>query len=118
MTLRELVADALGVRLEPTAAADLMVTGVAQDSRRVSAGTVFVARQGEVSDGHRFVPQALDQGAIAVVGSAKAPEHFDWFGTVPYIYAQDDKRALAQLAACFYGYPSRALTTIGVTGTD
>ncbi len=118
MTLRELVAEALGVWFEPTLAADPIVTGVAQDSRHVSAGTVFVARQGDVRDGHRFVPQALDRGAIAVVGSARTPEHFGWFGTVPYIYARDDKRALAQLAACFYGHPSRALTTIGVTGTD
>lgn len=93
---------------------------MAQDSRRVQPGFIFVARRGDKVDGHQFVPKALAQGAIAVVGEASEMERSAqaWRAQVPYIQVDDDKVALAKLAATFYGHPSRSLTVVGVTGTD
>ena len=118
MKLAELVAEALGVR---PALPDIEVLRVAQSTLELDGtSAVFVARRGASSDGHRFVPQAVKQGAVAVAGTARPDEQrdFPWHGAVPYIYVPDDKIALAQLAATLYRHPSRKLFTLGVTGTD
>jgi len=118
MKLEALIRGALGLHLPLP---DVDVTGVAQDTRRedLAPGFVFVARRG-AADGHRFVAQALEKGAVAVVGEASEGEQraFSWFGAVPYIRVENDKVALAELAATFYEHPSRSLFTLGVTGTD
>lgn len=88
------------------------VTGVAYDSRQVQPGNIFVALTGGNTDGHRFIPQAVEQGAAAVVGSQALS------GIPGYIHVADTREALAYLSAAFYGYPGRHLTVIGVTGTD
>jgi UDP-N-acetylmuramoyl-L-alanyl-D-glutamate--2,6-diaminopimelate ligase len=99
---------------------NVTVTGVAQDSQRLLAGQVFVARRGMKRDAHTFVPQVIARGAVAIVGSAKASEQrtFAWHGQLPYIYVPDDRLAIAQLAAAFHGHPSRHMHVSGVTGTD
>ncbi len=114
MTLADLVAQALGRRqLLP----ETQVTGVVQDHRRVRPGVVFVARQGGSADGHRFAKLAALAGAAAVVGQRPGVTVLPW-QHVPYVHVDNDKIALAKLAAAFYGHPSRSLTTLGVTGTD
>ena len=117
MTLAELF-QVLGET--PAHLPDVGVRGVAQDNRRVEPGFVFVARRGEVADGHRFVEGAIARGAVAVVGEASDEERrgFSWHGRVPYLQVENDKVALAKLAATFYEHPSRSLFTVGVTGTD
>jgi UDP-N-acetylmuramoyl-L-alanyl-D-glutamate--2,6-diaminopimelate ligase len=115
--LAELIRDALGLELSLPEAS---VRGVAQDSRLVREGFVFVARPGGRDDGHRFIPQALAAGAVAVVGelAEEVRQVQPWRGAVPYIQVPDARAAVAKLAASFYGHPSRALAVIGVTGTD
>lgn len=88
------------------------VTGLASDSRRIQPGDVFVAVSGGSADGHRFIPQALAQGAVAVVGEQ------DLHLAVPYLRVPNSRQALAFLAAAFHQHPARSLTVIGVTGTD
>jgi UDP-N-acetylmuramoyl-L-alanyl-D-glutamate--2,6-diaminopimelate ligase len=93
---------------------DAEVTGIAWDSRRVQPGDVFFALVGESVDGHRFIPQAIDNGAAAVIGTQPDLEL-----EVPYVQIKgDDRTALAQFASVFYDHPSRKLIVIGVTGTD
>jgi UDP-N-acetylmuramoyl-L-alanyl-D-glutamate--2,6-diaminopimelate ligase len=92
------------------------VTGIAQDSRRVRPGMVFVARAGEARHGRDFVPHALAQGAIAIVAEDEAPPA--WPAHIPYLQVSDAKAAVAKLAAAYYGYPAQALINLGVTGTD
>lgn len=92
---------------------DVMVTGVTDDSRELQPGAIFVAVKGDSYDGHRYIPQAINQGIAAVVGTEALTDL-----PVPYIQVQDARCALALLAAAFYGSPGRALTMIGVTGTD
>lgn len=89
------------------------VTGVCSDSRQVSPGNVFVALTGGHTDGHQYIPEAIRQGAAAVVGS-RSGMHLE----VPYIRVSDTRLALAHLSAAFWGYPARRMTVIGVTGTD
>lgn len=102
------------------------VRGLSMDSREVSNGAVFVCIQGMVCDGHEFVTSALNAGAVALV-TARRDETFwrkirAWQGTHPeaeitVVYAEDTRRALAHMAAAWYGYPDRELITIGITGT-
>jgi UDP-N-acetylmuramoyl-L-alanyl-D-glutamate--2,6-diaminopimelate ligase len=92
---------------------DVPVTGIASDSRQVQPGNVFVAFSGEAADGHNFIDSAVERGAAAVVGT-RAME----LKGVPYIQVADSRRALAYLAASWYGSPARQMTVIGVTGTD
>ena len=111
MTLRELLAAALGgFRLE----ADVPVTGIAYDSRRVAPGAVFVALRGVNADGARFAPQAIANGAVAVVAESAAPPAL----TVPWIRVEHAREALASLSAAFYGNPSEKLLLVGITGTN
>jgi UDP-N-acetylmuramoyl-L-alanyl-D-glutamate--2,6-diaminopimelate ligase len=92
---------------------DIVITGLALDSREVQPGNLFVALKGDHTDGHRFIPQAIERGALAVIGSQSCPEC-----QVPYIQVEDTRLALAHLSAAFYRFPGRQLTVVGVTGTD
>lgn len=91
----------------------LEITGVAYDSRQVQAGNIFVCIQGYRYDGHAFAEQAVTAGAVAVVGERELL-HLP----VPQILVSDSRAALGLLAAAFWGYPSRSLRVIGVTGTN
>ena len=112
MTLRELFAatsfsgQAVGT--------DQPVAGVTYDSRQVKPGTVFVALRGVNADGARFAPQAIANGAIAVVAETAAPAGV----TVPWIQVANARAALAKLSAAFYGNPSEDLVLVGITGTN
>jgi UDP-N-acetylmuramoyl-L-alanyl-D-glutamate--2,6-diaminopimelate ligase len=90
---------------------------VVSDSRQVGPGSLFVAVRGGHSDGHVFIKEALERGAVAVVieESASPP---GLTGEVPVIRVRDSRSALARLAERFYGYPSSHLRVIGVTGTN
>jgi UDP-N-acetylmuramoyl-L-alanyl-D-glutamate--2,6-diaminopimelate ligase len=96
-----------------------LVSGVAEDSRRVRRGFVFVAHAGRGTDGHQYVEEALDAGAVAVVGEAARKEIGALAGSpVPYWRAADGRLAFALLSAAFYDFPARRMRVIGVTGTD
>jgi UDP-N-acetylmuramoyl-L-alanyl-D-glutamate--2,6-diaminopimelate ligase len=92
---------------------DREITGVRYDSRRVMPGNLFVAVRGGTFDGHSFIEQAVEKGAVAVVGEQAALSQ-----RATVIVVQDSREALAQLAATFFGYPSRKMKMIGVTGTN
>ncbi|MBS1252189.1 MAG: UDP-N-acetylmuramoyl-L-alanyl-D-glutamate--2,6-diaminopimelate ligase [Anaerolineales bacterium] len=101
--------------------ADVLITGVHHDSRQIEPGNVFVALKGETFDGRRFIPQAVEHGAVAVVFEGELDSAEGNLGEpkeVPFVLVPDAREALAHLAAAFHGYPSRQLKTIGVTGTD
>ena len=95
---------------------EVPIRGLAIDSRAVAPGDLFVALRGAQADGHAHLAQALALGAAAVVVEALPPELA--LGARPAIVVGDTRRALAPLAARFYGHPSEELTLIGVTGTN
>ncbi|MDW8227647.1 MAG: UDP-N-acetylmuramoyl-L-alanyl-D-glutamate--2,6-diaminopimelate ligase [Anaerolineales bacterium] len=112
-TLPELFAE-FPFSFSPTDLPDFPITGIAIDSRRVRPGHLFVARRGGSTDGHRFIPDAIAHGAVAVVGEDAMAQEV----TVPYIRVPNSVEAVTWLAAAFYDWPGRRLTVIGVTGTD
>ncbi|MDR2733598.1 MAG: UDP-N-acetylmuramoyl-L-alanyl-D-glutamate--2,6-diaminopimelate ligase [Spirochaetota bacterium] len=95
---------------------DCEISAVTTDSRRVAPGTLFIALKGVKSDGHTFIPQAIEQGAAAIIleDAGFIPAKC----AVPCVVCADIRKQLAGLAARFYGNPTRALTVIGVTGTN
>jgi len=90
------------------------VTGLAYDSRRVAPGDLFVAVHGTRVDGNRYVRDAVQRGAVAVITESSIENHTK----VPFIRVTDSRAALAAISANFYEHPSRRLTLVGVTGTN
>jgi UDP-N-acetylmuramoyl-L-alanyl-D-glutamate--2,6-diaminopimelate ligase len=112
--LRDLVAGVEGGRLlqgDPATS----VRGISHDTRRLTPGEVFVAIPGFQHDALIFVPQALEKGASAIVAEAE-PRSVP--PDIPVLLVPSARRALGDLAAAFYRYPSRLLPVVGVTGTD
>jgi UDP-N-acetylmuramoyl-L-alanyl-D-glutamate--2,6-diaminopimelate ligase len=94
---------------------DAEITGVCVDSRRVQRGDLFVALVGRQHDGHRFIADALQQGAAAVMAQQAAEEVASEF---PFVRVPDTREALWRVAQRLYGDPTQHLLTIGVTGTN
>ncbi len=93
---------------------DCIVTGIAFDSRHVKPGDLFICIVGLHSDGHQFIPQAITQGATAILAEKAVEVPAD----IAVAMVPDTRKAMAQVAAAFYGYPSQRLKLIGVTGTN
>ncbi|ACO66679.1 predicted protein, partial [Micromonas commoda] len=94
---------------------DVEVSGIANDSRVVLGGDVFVCIVGEKMDGHDFALDAVAAGAVAIV----CERPIDGLGVdVPQVVVPSARAALPRLAAAFYGNPSASLTTVGVTGAS
>lgn len=96
---------------------DIQVTGVALDSRRVTAGDVFMALRGTQVDGRTFIDAAIERGAAAVLADGDAIGSETRNGvqviTVPGLAAR-----VGEIAARFYGHPTDSLYLVGVTGTN
>src|SRR5258706_4136274 len=112
MRLEELARGVPDAALEGSG--DVEVRGIAYDSRRVKPGDLFVAVTGIRSDGHAYAADAVAAGAVAVAvqRSVAVPA-----GT-PIIRLPSTRTGLADIAAEFYGRPSRLLYVAGITGTD
>ncbi|HEY6262857.1 MAG TPA: UDP-N-acetylmuramoyl-L-alanyl-D-glutamate--2,6-diaminopimelate ligase [Nitrospiraceae bacterium] len=89
------------------------VHAITDDSRAVTAGSLFVAVKGDRVDGHGFVEQAIKAGAVAVVAQASVAS-----GSLPCVLVTDSRKALGFLGSRFHGDPSNRLKMIGVTGTN
>ena len=103
---------------------DVEITSVTSDSRLVRKGSLFVAIPGTAQDGAKFIPQAIEKGAAAVVGAKEpAPSEREGAsrraeGEAVWVEVQDPRSALALTAANFYNRPADKLTLVGVTGTS
>lgn len=90
-----------------------MVSGITIDSRDVQPGDLFAALRGSDFDGHKYIQQAIERGAAAILVE-EMPEGISH----PAIIVEDTRRDLAPISAAFYDYPSERMTVIGLTGTD
>jgi len=90
------------------------VTSLAYDSRRVEKGCAFFAIEGEKTDGHLFVEDAIRRGAIAIVSEREAPEGL----ATEWVRVRKIRRALSEAARSFYDDPDLKLQLIGITGTN
>ena len=94
------------------------VDHLANDSRKVGPGGLFVAITGERFDGSLFIDKAVQNGAVAIVCEAMPGEVRSRFPGIAFIRVADARAALAELAAAFFEDPSKALRLVGVTGTN
>ena len=92
---------------------DVEIKGICFDSREVKKGYLFIALEGGSSDGHKYIANAIEAGACAIIGRRDMRT-----GNVPYFRIKNPRKAMAHIAAAFNGFPARSLTVIGVTGTD
>ncbi len=109
--------------LDVLPAADMLATSVdcsvaisapvVESSRDVQPGGIFIARAGQLTDGHDFIMDAIAAGAAAIIGEQELRGL-----PIPYVRVRDARAALGLLAAAYHNHPSRKLVVIGVTGTD
>lgn len=116
VTLGELVGAVDGARIEG-GGADTPLLNLEYDSRQVGPGDAFVAVSGERFDGHDFIPQVVQAGAVAVVVEEKRAGEFANL-PVPRLVVPNGRTALAPLACAFYHNPTHHLYLAGVTGTN
>ena len=95
---------------------DSDVSGIFFDARQVIRNSVFVAIKGSKTDGHLFIADAISNGAIALIVENKSKIPIDFTG--PILLVADTRKALDQLAAIFYDFPSNKLFCFGITGTN
>ncbi len=97
------------------------ITTLVYDSRKVVNGSAFVCIKGAKADGHNYIDQVINDGATVVVIEReieidiKSYEKYE--NTVTFIQVDDTRKALAFMAAAYFGYPAEKLKTIGITGT-
>lgn len=111
-TLRALTHGLTGAKLSGNG--DMLVTSLITDSRRVTPGALFFAIEGANTSGAYYVEEAIDRGAVGIVGQRAAGPRM----AVPYLQVDDARVALAEIAGRFFDHPDRALDLVGVTGTN
>ena len=94
---------------------DIPIQNLAYDSRAVQSSSLFIAIRGFHTDGHRYITQAIERGAAAIVY-----EDPEWDGRlpIPAVRIANTRVALAPIAAAFYGHPGQQMRVVGITGTD
>jgi len=90
------------------------VEKLVMDSRQATAGSLFVAIRGTKVDAHDFIPSVIEQGCTAVM----VDRVLDLPATITQIVVEDTALALGVCAHAFYGYPSRDIKLVGITGTN
>ena len=91
------------------------ISALEYDSRRVESGSCFFAVRGTASDGHNFIPAAIERGASAIV-CEELPADIN--EAVAYVVVEDTNVAMAAMAAAYYDHPTEELKLVGVTGTN
>ena len=91
------------------------ITGLNIDSRRIEAGHLFVAIPGTQTDGHKYIPKAIELGAAAILCEQMPEEQTDG---VTYVVVESTESTVGMVATQFFGDPSRKLKLVGVTGTN
>lgn len=91
---------------------DVEVHGLSYDSRLINSGDLFFCFKGEKKDSHDFVYDAIKGGASALVVERKIDIDF------PQVISSSSRKMMSEIAEIFYEFPSREITTVGVTGTN
>ncbi len=101
--------------LEIKSGGEQTITGIQYNSQKVQPGNIFVCIQGEKTDGHNYVTDAVSRGAVAVLAAHTLP---DLPQGVSLLVAENTRLTLAALANMWYQFPDRKMRIIGVTGTN
>lgn len=106
MKLQELLKNIKPLRIEGST--DVDITGVNIDSRKIKDGHLFVAMKGTQTDGHKFIPKALELGAKAIL-CEDMPETLQ--DGITYVQVESTEDAVGKVATLFYGDPSKHLSS-------
>ena len=90
------------------------IHGITAHSAQVNPGHLYIAIHGTNLDGHDFIPQAIDNGAVAIITNGRDVGQLP----VPQIKVVNPRRAASFTAAEYYGHPSKEMTMVGITGTN
>jgi len=101
--------------LEVAGSTNVAITSIAFDSRKVQKDSLFVAIRGAQADGHHYMEDVAEKGAVAIV-CEEFPEKLN--ERVAYVKVKDSHAAMGIIASNFYGSPSASLKLVGVTGTN
>ena len=93
---------------------DREISYITHDSRKVKEGTLFIALRGVQSDGHDFIFDAIDKGAIAIIANGRAPIT----NKVPILQVSNPRKVMSQIASNFFETQKNNLKVIGITGTN
>ena len=93
---------------------DREITYITHDSRKVKNGTLFIALKGNKSDGHDYIFEAIDKGAIAVLANGRAPAT----DIVPILQVKNPRKIMSKIAYNFFDSKNLNLNIIGITGTN
>ena len=113
MKLKEILTFIHPVKI--TGNQDIEITGVDIDSRQVGSGHLFMAMRGTQTDGHAYIPAAIEKGAIAILCEELPAELNE---EITYIQVTDSEDAVGKVATAFYGDPTSKMELVGVTGTN
>ncbi len=112
MTIKHLVR---GLKLDlPSEVADIKISGLTDDSRKVNHGDLFLAIPGNSIDGRNYINEAASLGASAILTTTG--KKFD--ATIPIIYVENIRNVVAVIASQFFGQPSAKMKVAGITGTN
>jgi UDP-N-acetylmuramoyl-L-alanyl-D-glutamate--2,6-diaminopimelate ligase len=112
-SLKEIMNDI--ATLEAKGDLDVSISSISLNSMQISEGGLFIAIVGEKLDGHEYINDAINKGAIVIVHEKDLPEYKEG---ITYIKVADTHKAVGYIASAFYDHPSRKLKLIGVTGTN
>src|ERR1700722_6557748 len=101
--------------VEVEGSTDVTIMSVQFDSRKVNEGTLFIAIKGLQTDGHKYITQTIDKGAVAVLCEEMPEKRLDG---ITYLKVKDSSAALAIIAANFYDHPSSKFKLVGITSTN
>jgi len=88
------------------------ITGICYDTRVIRSGELFIAIKGYETDGHKYIKDAVRQGAACII-CEETPDI-----SVSFVLVKDSRKALAMISAAWFGYPAKKLKLVGVTGTN
>ncbi|HNS29050.1 MAG TPA: UDP-N-acetylmuramoyl-L-alanyl-D-glutamate--2,6-diaminopimelate ligase [Tenuifilaceae bacterium] len=101
--------------IEVKGSLDTPINNLSFDSRRIEKGNLYIAIKGTQADGHDFIAQAMERGAVAVVcerfPATISPE-------IVYVKVADTSATLGEMASAYFDFPSKALKVVGITGTN
>jgi UDP-N-acetylmuramoyl-L-alanyl-D-glutamate--2,6-diaminopimelate ligase len=117
MKLIDLIKDIIDTSVPDTClpARQVEISDITLSSRDVKKGSLFIALRGSITDGHNFIDDAIEKGAVAVVCEKLPKEQKE---NVIYIRTESTKNIAGPLASRFFGDPSQKLKVVGVTGTN
>jgi len=94
---------------------EINIENIQFDSRKVTTGSAFVATKGTASDGHEYIPMAIEKGVTAIICEEMPAVKNQ---AVTYIKVENSADALGKMASAWYGFPSSKMILVGVTGTN